>query len=69
MLGHKKKLNFFERWNFMTEQNNRVLARRGSRNLTDEEVAQVSGSYGTPVLFTEKMTNLGKDLVPDQEVA
>jgi hypothetical protein len=68
-LGHKKKLNFFERWNFMTEQNNRVLARRGSRNLTEEEVSQVSGNYGTPILFTEQLTNLGRDHVPDQEAA
>ena len=53
----------------MTEQNNRVLARVGSRNLTEEEVAQISGSFGTPILFTEQMTNLGRDLEPDQKVA
>jgi hypothetical protein len=53
----------------MTEQNNRVLARVGSRNLTEEEVAQVSGSYGTPILFTNQLTNLGRDHMPDQEVA
>jgi hypothetical protein len=53
----------------MTEQNNRVLARRGSRNLTEEELSQISGSYSTPILFTEQMTNLGRDHVPDQEAA
>jgi hypothetical protein len=53
----------------MTELNNRVLARRGSRNLTEEELSQISGSYSTPILFTEQMTNLGRDHVPDQEAA
>jgi hypothetical protein len=53
----------------MTEQNNRVLARVGSRNLTEAELEQVSGSYGTPILFTNQLTNLGKDHVPDQEAA
>lgn len=53
----------------MTELNNRVLVRVGSRNLTEEEVSRVSGSYGTPILFTEQMTNHGRDLSPDQEVA
>lgn len=53
----------------MTEQNNRVLARVGSRTLTEEELAQVSGSYGTPILLTEQMTNLGRDHFPDQEAA
>ena len=63
------RLNLFKWWYFMTEQNNRVLARVGSRNLTEEEVAQISGSFGTPILFTEQMTNLGRDLEPDQKVA
>jgi hypothetical protein len=53
----------------MTEQNNRVLARMGTRNLTEAEVSQISGSYSTPILFTEQMTNLGRDHVPDQEAA
>ncbi|HEY2390323.1 MAG TPA: hypothetical protein VGK22_04050 [Candidatus Angelobacter sp.] len=53
----------------MTEKNNRVLARVGARNLTEAEVAQVSGSFSTPILFTEQMTNLGRDHFPDQEAA
>jgi hypothetical protein len=53
----------------MTEKNNRVLARVGSRNLTEAEVSQVSGSYSTPILFTEQLTNLGRDHMADQEAA
>ena len=62
-------MNLFEMVVLMTEKNNRVFARVGSRDLTEEEVAQISGSYGTPILFTNQLTNLGRDHMPDQEVA
>jgi hypothetical protein len=44
----------------MTEQNNRVLARKGARSLTLAEIDQVSGNFGgvgTPILLTERITN------------
>jgi hypothetical protein len=53
----------------MTEQNNRVLARAGARNLTEAEIAKVGCGYATPILFTEQLTNLGRDRVPDEVVA
>ncbi len=53
----------------MTEQNNRVLARTGARTLTQAEIAEVAGGGTTPILFTETLTNNGKDFVPDQKVA
>jgi len=40
----------------MAEQNNRVLARKGARSLTSAEIDQVSGSLGTPILLTERLT-------------
>ena len=40
----------------MTDQKNRVLARNGARNLKLEEIDQVSGTFGTPILMTEKLT-------------
>ncbi|HEV3039739.1 MAG TPA: hypothetical protein VHA33_18365 [Candidatus Angelobacter sp.] len=40
----------------MTDQKNRVLARKGARNLTLAEIDQVSGTFGTPVLLTERLT-------------
>lgn len=53
----------------MTEQNNRVLARVGARNLTQTELAEVVGGYSTPILFTETLTNLGRDHAPDERAA
>ncbi|HEY7401925.1 MAG TPA: hypothetical protein VIB39_00255 [Candidatus Angelobacter sp.] len=53
----------------MTEQNNRVLARKGARTLTQAEMAEVGCGYSTPILFTETLTNLGRDHFPDQEAA
>lgn len=53
----------------MTEQNNRVLARAGARTLTQAEMAQVGCGYSTPILFTEIITNLGRDHAPDERVA
>ena len=53
----------------MTEQNNRVLARAGARTLTQVELAEVVGGFSTPILFTETLTNLGKDHFPDEQVA
>jgi hypothetical protein len=50
----------------MTEQNDRVLARRGARTLTQAEIAEVSCGFSTPVLFTEQLTNLGRDRVFDE---
>jgi hypothetical protein len=41
----------------MTDQKNRVHARNGARNLTLDEIDQVSGTFGTPVLLTERLTN------------
>lgn len=52
---------------FMTEQNNRVLARRGARGLTAAEVAEVGGGFGTPgIIHTDLITNFGKDFQEDQ---
>jgi hypothetical protein len=53
----------------MIEQNNRVLARVGARNLTQAELAEVVGGYSTPILFTETLTNLGRDHFPDEKAA
>jgi hypothetical protein len=53
----------------MTEQNNRVLARTGARTLTQAELANVVGGGTTPILFTETLTNLGRDHFPDEKVA
>jgi hypothetical protein len=53
----------------MTEQNDRVLARRGARTLTQAEIAEVSCAFSTPVRFTEQLTNLGRDHVFDEVVA
>ncbi|HZS29029.1 MAG TPA: hypothetical protein VFB76_17515 [Candidatus Angelobacter sp.] len=50
----------------MTEQNNRVLARTGARNLTQAELAEVGcGSFSTPGIITELVTNFGKDFSID----
>ncbi|HEV3315969.1 MAG TPA: hypothetical protein VG488_03325 [Candidatus Angelobacter sp.] len=40
----------------MAEQHNRVLARKGARSLTSTEIERVSGTFGTPILFTDKLT-------------
>jgi hypothetical protein len=53
----------------MTEQNNRILARIGARTLTEAEIAEVKCGFATPILFTEQLTNLGRDRVPDEVVA
>lgn len=53
----------------MTEQNNRVLVRAGARTLTQAELAEVSCGFSTPILFTETLTNLGRDHVPDEKAA
>jgi len=56
----------------MTEQNNRVLVRRGARTLTQTEMTEVRGGYSTPILFTEQLTNLGGpavDRYPDERAA
>jgi hypothetical protein len=37
--------------NMSNHQNNRVLSRMGARELTSQEIAQVSGGF-----FTEKLT-------------
>lgn len=39
----------------MTDEKNRVLARKGAHFLTPDEIAQVGG-FGTPVRFTETVT-------------
>jgi|SwirhisoilCB2_FD_contig_31_22914237_length_488_multi_8_in_0_out_0_1 hypothetical protein len=57
---------FSERWNFMTEPNNRVLARTGARILTQEEMAQVAGGFSTPIITTDLVTNFGTDFSVDQ---
>lgn len=44
----------------MAETGNRVLARKGARNLTLDEVEQVGG-VGTPIFFTAPLTNMGRD--------
>jgi hypothetical protein len=53
----------------MTEQNNRVFARIGARSLTDAEMAEVRSGFSSPVLFTQQLTNLGKDHFPDEVAA
>lgn len=40
----------------MTEQKNRVLARKGARNLTSAELEQVGAGFGTPILMTDTLT-------------
>lgn len=51
----------------MTEQNNRVLARRGARGLTAAEVEKVGGGFATPgTIDTDLVTNWGRDFSPDQ---
>jgi hypothetical protein len=40
----------------MAEQNKRVLARKGARSLTPAELDQVNGTFGTPILLTDKLT-------------
>jgi hypothetical protein len=56
---------FSERWNFMTEPNNRVLARTGARILTQAEMAQVSGGFSTSMIITDLVTNFGQDFSVD----
>jgi hypothetical protein len=53
----------------MTDQNNRVLARAGAHTLTQAEMAEVGCGFSTPILFTETLTNLGRDHFPDEKVA
>ena len=67
--GHLERLNLFRKADLMTEQNNRVLARMGARTLTQAELAEVVGGGTTPILFTETLTNLGRDHFPDERVA
>jgi hypothetical protein len=55
----------------MADNNNRVLARNGARNLTPTETAQVGG-YGTPILFTETTSFIPPaqvDHAPDEKAA
>ena len=47
----------------MAEQKNRVLARKGARSLTMNELEQVSGTFGTPVLLTERLTFPGGKII------
>ena len=60
-----KRLNFFERRNFMTELNNRVLTRTGARILTEAEMARIGGAFSTSVIITDVLTNFGKDFSVD----
>jgi hypothetical protein len=51
----------------MPEQNNRVLARKGARNLTADEMKKVGGGFATPgTIDTDLVTNWGTDFSPDQ---
>src|SRR5215831_17384566 len=52
-LGYWERLNFFERWNFMTEPDNRVLTRTGARILTEAEMAKIGGAFSTGGIITD----------------
>jgi hypothetical protein len=58
-------VEFFERRNFMTEPNNRVLTRRGARILTEAEMAKIGGTFSTGGIITDLITNFGKDFSVD----
>jgi hypothetical protein len=59
------RLNLFEKAEFMTEPNNRVLARSGARILTEAEMAEVGGAFSTSVIITDVVTNFGSDFSVD----
>lgn len=50
----------------MTEQKDRVLARMGARSLTQAEIAEVGCGFSTPIIFTDLVTDFGKDVSVDQ---
>lgn len=62
-------MNLIQNGEFMTEQNNRVLARKGARNLTPADIEAVGAGFSTPILFTETLTNGGKDHFFDEKAA
>jgi hypothetical protein len=64
-LGYFGRLNPFERRNFMTEPNNRVLTRTGARILTEAEMAKITGAFSSSVIITDILTNFGKDFSVD----
>lgn len=50
----------------MAEPRNRVLARKGARRVTPEEMEQV-GAFGTRfIIITHQSTNMGKDSTVDE---
>ena len=50
----------------MTEQKERVLARTGARTLAQAEIAEVGCGFSTPIIFTDLVTDFGKDFSVDQ---
>jgi hypothetical protein len=64
MPGYLERLNLFERRNFMTKPNNRVLGRNGARTLTEAEIGEVGGLASGPII-TDVLTMFGRDFQHD----